>query len=388
MGIFDKIFGRVTKVINAKTYFKMLNGYTPVFHSWNGSIYESELVRAAIEARARHVSKLSVTLQGAAKPSLQTKLRLAPNEFQTWGQFLARTSTILDVRNTAFIVPVIDRFGDTTGVYTIAPKAWELVEVSGEPWIRFKFDREQNKAIELYRVGILTKYQYTSDLFGESNAALKETMDLIKIQRQGIMESAKNSASYRFMARLDNFADPDDLRKERERFDNENFQRDGGGLLLFPNKYSDIRQITQQSYAVDAEQMKLIQTNINNYFGVNDDILQNKAIGDAWSAFYEGAVEPFAIQISDVMTKMLFTLNERSRGSSIFLSANRLQYMSNADKLNVSASMADRGLMTINEIREIWNLPPVEGGDVRIMRGEYYDATTSPKEGTDNASEE
>lgn len=388
MGIFDKIFGRVTKVINAKTYFKMLNGYTPVFHSWNGSIYESELVRAAIEARARHVSKLSVTLQGAAKPSLQTKLRLAPNEFQTWGQFLARTSTILDVRNTAFIVPVIDQFGDTTGVYTIAPKAWELVEVSGEPWIRFKFDREQNKAIELYRVGILTKYQYTSDLFGESNAALKETMDLIKIQRQGIMESAKNSASYRFMARLDNFADPDDLRKERERFDNENFQRDGGGLLLFPNKYSDIRQLNQQSYAVDAEQMKLIQTNINNYFGVNDDILQNKAIGDAWSAFYEGAVEPFAIQISDVMTKMLFTLNERSRGSSIFLSANRLQYMSNADKLNVSASMADRGLMTINEIREIWNLPPVEGGDVRIMRGEYYDATTSPKEGDTNASEE
>ena len=28
--------------------------------------------------------------------------------------------------------------------------------------------------------------------------------------------------------------------------------------------------------------------------------------------------------------------------------------------------------MTRNEIREIWNLPPIEGGDVPTIRGEYY----------------
>ena len=51
--------------------------------------------------------------------------------------------------------------------------------------------------------------------------------------------------------------------------------------------------------------------------------------------------------------------------------------MSNADKLNVSAQMADRGLMTRNEIREIWNLPPLppEIGDGLPVRGEYYDLT-------------
>ena len=77
--------------------------------------------------------------------------------------------------------------------------------------------------------------------------------------------------------------------------------------------------------------------------------------------------------------------------------SNRLQYMSNKDKLQVSAQMADRGLMTINEIREIWNLPPVEGGDARPIRGEYYmqgesetvtETETETEEVTEETSEE
>jgi hypothetical protein len=142
-------------------------------------------------------------------------------------------------------------------------------------------------------------------------------------------------------------------------------------MLLFPNTYTDIKQIENKAYTVDAEQLKTIQTNVFNYFGVNEDVIQNKAFGDAWSAFYEGAIEPFAIQFSEAMTKAMFTERERASGSYLMATANRLQYLSNADKLNVSAQMADRGIMTINEIRDIWNLAPVEGGDVRPVRGEY-----------------
>jgi hypothetical protein len=120
--------------------------------------------------------------------------------------------------------------------------------------------------------------------------------------------------------------------------------------------------------------MKIIRENVFEYFGVNEEILQNKAYGDAWTAFYEGAIEPFAIQFSEVMTRMLFTLREQTQGNYVQATANRLQYLSNADKLNVSSQMLDRGIMSINDVREIWNLPPVDGGDVRIIRGEYYNA--------------
>ena len=145
-------------------------------------------------------------------------------------------------------------------------------------------------------------------------------------------------------------------------------------MLLFPNTYSNINQVKAEPWIVSAEEMKLIRDNVFEYFGVNEDILQNKSYGDAWSAFYEGSIEPFAVQFSDVMTKMLFTLREQTQGNKVTATANRLQYLSNKDKLEVSAQMLDRGIMSINEIRDIWNLAPVDGGDARIIRGEYYNA--------------
>ena len=201
-------------------------------------------------------------------------------------------------------------------------------------------------------------------------------MQLVAIQRQGIEEYAKNASSFRFMARLTTFTKPEDLSKERQRFDIENFQdKTGGGILLFPNTYSDIKQVNQQSYAVDADQLKLIRTSVQDYFGVSEKVIQNAAYGDEFSAFYEGEVETFAIQLSEVMTKMTFTERERAYGAEIFFTTSRLQYMTNADKLAVSADLVDRGLISINEARAIWQLPPVEGGDVRVIRGEYYNAT-------------
>lgn len=383
MGFFEKIFGRAPKAPDrVNGYFKMLDGYTPVFHSWQGSIYESELVRASINAVATHVSKLKVEIHGSAKRALQTKLRKGPNEWQTWGQWLYRTATILMVHNTAFIVPVFDRFGEPSGVYTVLPDKCEVIDYKGTPYLRYEFKSGETAAIELEYCGILNRFQYRSDLFGENNRAMIPTMDLIKIQNQGIEESVKNAASYRFSARLTNFTNGEDLAKERKRFTKENFssESDGGGMLLFPNTYTDIKQLDSKPFVVDAAQMKQIKDNVFFYFGVNEDVLENKAIGDSWNAFYEGAIEPFAIQLSDVLTKMIFTFREQGEGNLVMATSNRLQYMSNADKLNVSAQLLDRGMLTLNEAREIWNLPPLDGGDVRIIRGEYYNADDKVEE--------
>lgn len=376
MGLLQRLFGKQPEPIRVDGIYRLLDGYVPHFRTWGGQIYESELVRAAIDAKARHFSKLAVTIQGSAKPHLQSLLKRAPNEFQTWGQFLYRLSTILDVKNTAFIVPVLGEYGETTGIFPICPDEWELVTVKDEPWIRFKFAHAETLAIELKQVGIMTRFQFKNDLFGESNRALDDTMDLISIQRQGIKESAKNAATYRLMARVSNFTKADDLAKERQRFDKENFQNGGGGILLMPNTYTDIKQLQQQSYAVDADQLKTIKESVFDYFGINEEVIQSAAYGDKFAAYYESKIEPDAIQLSDVLTRMLFTAREQAQGSGIFFTANRLQYMTNADKLNVSANMLDRGIMSINEIREIWQLPPVDGGDIRIIRGEYYDANT------------
>lgn len=377
MGFFEKIFGSAPKPRGqVQGYFKMLNGYVPRFTSWNEGIYEAQLVRAAINAVATHASKLRIETKGAAKPALQAKLRHGPNEWQTWGQFLYRLATILYVHNTAFIVPIYDDFGEPSGVFPVLPDRCELAQYNGVAYLRYEFNDGKKAAVELANCGIMTRMQYRSDLFGENNLALKPTMDIIHINDQGIREGIKNAASYRFWAKMTNFTNTEDLAKERRRFSRSNFssEADGGGMLLFPNTYNDIHQIESKPFVIDANNMAAIKANVFEYFGVNEDILRNKAIGDSWNAFYEGCIEPFAIQLSDVMTKMLFTFREQSQGNTVVATSNRLQYMSNADKLNVSAQLLDRGIMSINDVRDIWNLPPVEGGDRRIIRGEYYDA--------------
>ena len=374
MGLFDFLYKKAPKPVGKyEGDYKMLSVYEPKFTRYEGSIYESELVRSAINARATHISKLKVETMGAARPALQTKLKHGPNQMQTWSQFLYRLSTILDVHNTAFITPVYDMYGEISGIYAPLPDKCSVVQWGSVPYLRYEFAHGQKAAIELDYCGIMTKHQYRSDIFGESNRALFPTMDLISIQDQGIKEGVKSAATFRFMAQMDNFVKPDDLEKERKRFTEKNLAK-GGGLLLFPNTYKNIQQIQAKPFVVDADQMKAIRDSVYEYFGVNEDVLTNKAYGDAWAAFYEGAIEPFAIQFSEVMTKMLFTFREQSQGNIVMATANRLQYMSNNDKLNVTAQLLDRGMLTLNEAREIWNMAPVEDGDARIIRGEYYNA--------------
>lgn len=382
MGLFNDIF-RPNKakesqkaLKEAKGFFTTLTAYRPAFTTWNGAIYESLIIRSSIDARARHISKLKVETYGSANPSLQSKMRLGPNQWQTWSQFLYRVSTITDVYSNCIITPVFDDYMTITGYYPILPTRTEIIDYKGEPWLRYKFSSGEVGAVEFKKCAIITRHQLKNDFFGEPNNALDETMKLLHIQREGVEEAVKNTSTFRFMAKLNNFAKPEDLKKEAQRFTRENLstESEAGGFLLFPSTYSDIRQIDVKPYTVDADQLKLIYSNVYNYFGVNEDVLQNKAIGDSWSAFYEGAIEPFSIQFSEAMTKAMFSERERAQGSGLIATANRLQFMSNADKLTISSTMLDRGVMSINEIRDIWNLAPVEDGDRRIIRGEYYDA--------------
>lgn len=397
MSLFDKIFRpneakkSEAALREARAYFQTLNAYTPVFTNWGGMIYESEIVRAAIDARARHNSKLKVETYGTANPSLQSKLAQGPNQWQTWSQFLYRTSTILDVNNTAFIVPVFDERMIITGIFPILPQRATLVEYNDEVWLRYQFSNMQTAAVELRKCAILTKHQYRHDFFGDSNFPLRETMQLLHIQNQGIEEGVKNAATFRFMATLNNFASAEDLKNERERFTEKNLASDakGGGMLLFPNTYKDIKQIDVKPYSIDPQQSEQIRENVFNYFGVNEDVLQNKATPDKLEAFFDGEIEPFSIQFSEAVTKMLFSERERAQGSGLIANANRLQYMSTSAKVQMAKELGDRGVLLIDEMRELFNYAPLpEGaGQVAPIRGEYKPTDDLTDGGTDDANE-
>ena len=371
MGAFDFLFKKPKVIKQVNGYFQMLDGYTPVFTTYDGGVYEMELTRACIHTFANHCSKLLPTVNGPDRAGIKALLDGRPNPFMTGAQFVYKVATIYDAQNTCFIVPVLDKFDRIAGYYPVNPQQVELIDVGGEPWLRYTFQNGKKAAIELARCGVVSKYLYRNDIRGEDNTALQPTMQLLNVQNQGIAEGIKNSASYRFMATIANFTKDKDMTKIRKDWVDGNMGADAGGLALFPNTFTDVKQIQSAAKVVDAEQMEIIQTRVLNYFGCNDDVLQNKTVGDAWSAYYEGKIEPFALQLSQAMTCMTYNHNEQTRGNAIVWSSNRLQYMTNADKLQVSSQMFDRGILTTNDVMAIWNLPPVKDGDKRYIRKEY-----------------
>ena len=383
MGLFDWLFPKEEPLkLKSAEQFKLLTAYEPVFRNFNGEVYESALVRSAIEAKARHISKLKVELQGEAQPFLKSKMKHAPNEWQTYPQFLARCSTILDCTNNLFIVPVQDQYLQTIGFFPVLPDRVKLIEDrNGKLWLRYTFRSNLSGIVEFDRCAYLNKHQFKSDFFGDNNHALDPTMDLIAINEQGIKEAVKNSASYRFMARVSNFTSPEDLAEERARFSRENLSGENGGLLLFPNTYTDIKQVESSPYTVDDKQMELIKNNVFDYFGVNENIIQGKAESDQLDAFFNSAIEPFAIALSEALSRAIYTERERSFGNHVYVNANRLQYMSQTAKVTVARDLGDRGILTINEIRELFNYAPLPNGDVAYIRGEYKPIEENQVEG-------
>jgi hypothetical protein len=395
VGLFEKLFKpkAAASAAEVNTYFKTLNAYMPTFTSRAGGIYEMELTRAAIHAFASHVSKLKPEVSGSASKTLKSVLAYQPNPFMDTTKFLYRLATVLEVDTTAFIVPLTDPTDSLiTGFYPLLPSRTEVVEFQGEPWLRYQFANGQRAAIELARVGILTKHQYRDDLFGEGNRALSPTLDVLDVQRQGMTESVKNSAVIRFLARLGQTLRPEDITKERDRFAAENLSSDNtSGVMMVDAKYSDIKQLENKPYVIEAEQMKLIKDNVFSYFGVNEAILQNSYDENGWNAYYEGKIEPFALQLGLVLTAMVFSERERAFGNEVMFSSNRLQYASNASKLQVVRDLTDRGLMSDRMACDVFTLPyptDAEGNTLPeryVIRGEYIDVGNLPSHTVDQA---
>ena len=375
MKFLDYLFhGKQMRVIDS--YFKMLNGYSPTFTSFNGGVYEMDLTRVAINSFATHCSKLKPEITGSAYKHLERVLQFKPNYFMDTTKFIKRLATILAVEHTAFIVPIEDKYGNLCGWYPLRAQRCEVVEAAGRVYLRYLFANGEHGAIEFEKVGIMTDFEYNDDLFGEPNDTLKPTMQLIHTQNEGIVNAVKNSASIRFLAKVANMLKPEDIKKERERFTEENLSADNkSGMIIYDNKFSELKQIESKPYTPNALQMQQIQDSVCTHFGTNMDILQNKFNEETWNAYYEGKIEPFAIQLSLVMSNMTFTQRELAHGNAITFSANRLQYASNATKLQVSTQLFDRALLNRNGVMDIWNMAHVEDGEKYYIRKEYTEVS-------------
>lgn len=386
MGMFKR-YKEKQKVKYLTNAFKVINSYSPAFSTFNGGIYEMDLTRSAINSIATHCSKLNPVIHGNYKHKKLSKLLATkPNYLMTTQQFLQKLFTILLCENNAFIVPI---YSDETatemiGLYPVRSNGARFITADNEDYLIYKIGQEEY-IIEYSRVGHLRNHFYTKEYIGENNRPLMPTMDLQNTQNEGIKEGIKNSASIRFLARLTNTILPEHLKQERKALTEANLGTDNnGGIMIFDNKYAEVKEIDSKPFIVDAEQMSIIKNNVFNYFHISEKIIQNSANEDEWNAFYEGAIEPFAIQLGQVLTNMLMEDKDIEKGFGVLFEASKLEFASNKTKLEFATQMFDRGQITVNQSLSIFHLPPVDDGDKRYIRKEYTEVTNLDKEVLDN----
>lgn len=382
MGIL-KQFIEYRKVKYLTNSFKVINNYSPAFSTFNGGLYEMHLTRSAINSIATHCSKLNPIIDCSYKyKKLKSLLKTKPNYLMTTQQFLLKLATIYLCENNAFIIPIYrdEISNEIIGLYPVRSSGSRIVTDDGVDYLVYKINQEEY-VIEYEKVGHLRNHFYTKEFIGESNEPMTPTMDLLNTQNEGIKEGIKNSASIRFLARLTNTILPEHLKKERKILMENNLGSDNnGGIMIFDNKYAEVKEINSKPFIVDSEQMNHIKNNVFDYFHISESIIQNKANEDEWNSFYEGTIEPFAIQLGQVLTNMLMDDKDIEKGFGVMFESSKIEFASNNTKLQFATQMFDRGQLTINQSLAIFHLPPVKDGDKRYIRKEYTEVENLDKE--------
>lgn len=371
------LFGKEATEPKTTQSYRLITDAGEGFYSFDGHLYQSDIVRSCIRPKARAVGKLSAQhirdSDNDFKVNHNKKLKMLleePNPLMTGQVFREKMTTQLELNNNAFAI--IKRDKNTFEPYEIYPVPAVSVDMMegpfGDMYLKFYFMDGKQMVVPYVDVIHLRQDFNGHNLFGDHpGKALLELMDVVTTIDQGMKKAIKNSAVIKWIMKFTSVLKPDDVQMEVDKF-TENYlsiENQGGAAPSDP-RY-DLQQVENKNYVPDDKQMNNTTKRIYDFFNTNPKIVQSRFDENEWNAYYESTIEPVALQLSGEFTRKMFTKSERKRGNKVVFESLNLQYASMRTKLNMVGAV-DRGMMTPNEWRKIFNMGPIEGGDQPIRR--------------------
>ena len=353
-------------------------------------------MRSCVRALAEHSSKANAKAiryesdeQKPGDKRLEKMIQHKPNIYMNGKDFIYKVRTRLELDNNAFIYIQRDDFGKCVGLYPMPKATYQALDYGGKLFVEFKFLNGQKMVASWDDLAILRKDYESSDIFGTSNEPILTTLSLLSTTQQGLENAIESTANLRGIIKsTKTMLKPADLKLIRDKFVEDFMDVTNEGGIAALDASQEFEPISLNPTTANYKHIEELRNNVYRYFGVNDDILLSKAVGDSWQAFYESRLEPFLIALGLELTNKIFSDRERGFGNEIIFESNRMQYMSMADKMKLT-DLVDRGIMSPNEVRRALNLAPYEGGDaiVRRLDTKPIDETDTKKEDNDDAAE-
>lgn len=372
--LFSRFFNRNPTI----TRFKLISDNGNSFYSWNGKLYQSDIIRSCIRPYAKAVGKLvakhireNKTEGFKVNPEPYMRFLLEePNALMTGQKLQEKIATQLKLNNNAFILILRDNLGYPCELYPLPANMVDgIKDKQGFIYLKFYFRNGKNYTFPYSEVIHLREDFNENDIFGDNPAkALTNLMEIVNTTDQGIVKAIRNSGIVKWLLKFNQTLRPEDIKKNTKEFvDNYlSIDSDVGGAAATDAKY-DAKQVEPKDYVPNALQMDKTVQRIYSFFNTNEKIVQSKYNEDEWNAYYESEIEPTSMQLSGEYTRKLFSRRERGFGNKIVFDAASLQYASMSTKLQL-VQMVDRGAMLPNEWRAVFGLAPIEGGDKPIRR--------------------
>ena len=351
-----------------QTRWKELGAYTAIFSPFGQNMWQSDLVRSCIRPIAEHTSKAHATC--SKKPEIAKILNTNPNMYMNGKDFLAKVRLWLEIKNTAFIYIARDDTGKPTSFYPVPYASFEALEYLGGLYIKFQFNNStaRDYVFPWDDLAVLRKDYYQSDIWGDDNSAILSKLDLINTAEQGVANAVRATANLRGILKSTKaMLSPESLKEQKEQFVTDYLNLENSGGIASIDATQEFIPITMNPSVTDAQTLKQLREDVYRYFGVNDKILTSDYNEEDMEAFYQSKIEPFLIALSEEMTRKVFTRREQDLGNVIIYESNRMGYSSNKTKLNM-VQLVDRGILSPNELRQMFNMAPYEGGDEYIRR--------------------
>lgn len=375
-----RIFSR--KNFTEKSIYKMITETGNGFYSWNGKLYQSDVIRTAIKPRTKALGKMvakhirdTIQADGTKKtdinPILHIKLMLEePNEYMTMQMMIEKVSNQLALNNNAFILILRDSFDKVIGLYPIICNGVEAkYNENEELLLKFWLLNGKNMTVPYSEIIHIRDDYNDNDIFGTSPIeALSQAMEIVTTIDQGIVKAIKNGAIIRWLLKFTTSLRPEDLKTNAQEFASNYLDMTNGSMgVAAVDSKADAIQIKPNDFVPNAVQADRSTKRIYEFFGVNEKIINSSYSEDEWISYYESVIEPISVQMSNEFTRKIFTRKERSFGNKIIFESSNLTYASMETKLKL-VQFVDRGIMTPNEVRSYLNLAPIDGGDKALLR--------------------
>ena len=391
MGVF-KYLKSIMPASRRKLYGAWLTNSQPIFTSFGKDIYLSDFVNNAIDRVASEVAKIEIKSIISTDESIRVQndditrlFRFKPNPLQTTSDFLSNVEWLRRKNRNAFIYPQYEiittpngrQFKRYLAFYPLKPSSVYIGVNDGQVWeVRLEFEDGSSYTLP-YSDLIHLKWRRGANTIvggGDDNGQANDydiirTIDALDKTIQGLPKSIEASLQIKGVYHAKTLADSAKLGNIRDEFEKHIHTSKSG--MIATDLGGEFTPVNINAANIPKEALDFLKSVIQERYGVSAAILSGDYTGEQHSAFYQTVIEEFIIQLEQAMTACLFTVREQDVGHRIKCYYSKVNYMNTNDKMNLANIAKETGIMTLNQINEMFGLEPWEGGNRRLQSLNY-----------------